>query len=292
MSVDTRSLRDDIKHIEIETLFEMVDMRMQIVNYEAELNIYTESSDSVDSEFMYMEATEEVEKSRKNIFEKAWDFIVGLFKSIKDHLAEIFKIKKDVPGAEKLVVPERYGADASIISSIKAVATSVSNSFKTRKELIAGGLALIASTAVLKAKLGSKKGDASKVMSADQVEKEIIEPSTAVLDTLETAVEHLKDATEHLDQNQTSDTNVGNTSTTSGDDKEKKGTDSKEGEFSGKTNGSIISTILNKVTYVITKLRGIVDYVAGLFLKATGRDAKGYEGKTPDIDDEKSEDNK
>ena len=114
----------------------------------------------------------------------------------------------------------------------------------------------------------------------------------------------MKNASEELDPNQTSDA-ADDTSASKPDDNKssEKKDDSKEGIFSGKSNSSIIGTITSKLSYIITKVRGIVDYVAGLFLKATGREAKGYEGKTVDNEnngkeesketsEEKSEDNK
>ena len=303
-SVNQRAMKDTIALNKIETLFEMVDMHTEMAKYDADVVVYTEHGDNIDREFMYTEADNTASATRKNIFQKAWDFIVGLFKTIKENIAKIFSSKKDVKPSEKLVVPERYGADKSIISTVKSVAASIPSTIKNRAGLIVAGLGLITASGALKMKIDSKKGDASKVMTAEQVENDIIAPVNEVLDKFEQGVESMKNASEELDPNQTSDA-ADDTSASKPDDNKssEKKDDSKEGIFSGKSNSSIIGTITSKLSYIITKVRGIVDYVAGLFLKATGREAKGYEGKTVDNEnigkeesketsEEKSEDNK
>ena len=297
-SVNQRAMKDTIALNKIETLFEMVDMHTEMAKYDADVAVYTEHGDNIDREFMYTEADNTASATRKNIFQKAWDFIVGLFKTIKENIAKIFSSKKDVKPSE------RYGADKSIISTVKSVAATIPSTIKNRAGLIVAGLGLITASGALKMKIDSKKGDASKVMTAEQVENDIIAPVNEVLDKFEQGVESMKNASEELDPNQTSDA-ADDTSASKPDDNkssEKKDA-SKEGIFSGKSNSSIIGTITSKLSYIITKVRGIVDYVAGLFLKATGREAKGYEGKTVDNEnngkeesketsEEKSEDNK
>lgn len=282
-SVDKRCVEDNVASVKLATLFEMVDMKLNIAKCEADAIAYVEHADDIDRDFLYIEASDVANRSRQNIFQKAWDFITGLFKKIREHLTNIFKTKKNVPNTEKMVIPERYGADPSIVSNIQNIGKSIPNKISNRKGLVACGLALLAGIAALSVKLGSKKSDSGKAMNASDVETRIIGPVNEAISNLETGMDTLKKANDELDPNQTDDTPnsgkaevaVTNSSNMPAEKSIKNADGGATDGFKGKTNGSIIGTITSKITWLLNKIKSIVDYISELFLKVTGRAAKG-----------------
>ena len=303
-SVNVRNFKDDIAVLKLDTMLEMVEMTEELHKFEADSKVITEGVDDIDLDLLYMEAEEKTSKQRKSILDSAYDFIKNLFHKIGEMFRSLAGVKKDVPPSKNIVVPDRYGADKNIIKALKSMVAGIPHNIKSHKVLASAALAIGAASGTIIAIVKSKKANDAKVMKASQVQAEVIQPLSEINKSLETFNDELmkvdvdiidKDGSVIDSNKQEVKVKTEKPNESNEDNKpseEKPTTESVEGvgdigKYLKMTASQLLSFITSKLTFLLTKIKGILDYINGVFLKVTGSDASEYNGDDESPEKEK-----
>ena len=163
--------------------YESVCRKEELDIREAEIRCMEESGDIDLLESYYMEAAEENEEKKKNIFKRIWEQIQKIFKRIADFIRGSDKKEELKEAAEKdedLTVDEEgfnfFNAVKSLLSKIKQFIQHPINFFKDgensvfEKVMAILGLTAIAGSAVAVGTVGAKKLKAKEVnATADEL---------------------------------------------------------------------------------------------------------------------------
>ena len=175
--------RELLKLDRLSLAYEMACRKEELDIREAEIRCMQESGDIDLLESYYMEAAEENEEKKKNIFKRIWEQIQKFFKRIADFIRGSDKKEELEEAAEKdedLTVDEEgfnfFNAVKSLLSKIKQFIQHPINFFKDgensvfEKVMAILGLTAIAGSAVAVGTVGAKKLKAKEVnATADEL---------------------------------------------------------------------------------------------------------------------------